>query len=522
MVEFGMTLARLRRGAGLSQLSLARALNLDPLVVERLERGDQRAPDRDLVLDISTALDLTEAQTDELLWAANQLPRRTQPAAPSDLPSIAPPPPLANGELSRLLGPHTVVNGPSSPTNGGSFGNGHGAGPGASTPGHPVPLGNDVSRLEALAIHLHRHLRSRSWSYITFVRFLSFLAEAEVFGTTREEQLAWLSHAKEAGVLREEIVDDPTDPSRIARRFYLNQSHPAVERSLAIRARVGETVPTGGRGMAFGMVIDRLTNSGDLYLSDVQAKGWLTWFVEEGYLLAETVPHFRKEGVTVTLLRQAPGYWESELTSGDESDTDRLGLAAEFASVRLADFLERHPHFAWMALSQLLNQMTEPAPGTAHGSVLLSRQSAKQVVALAQERGYLAIEQIPNLKTGGATTVARLNRDDPRVAELVGLRDAHVHRLVEMLSTRPSVPKVIFQTNLVDRAGLTFDEAGQWIDLLVGEGLFLLDGDHDGASGSLRADLQDLIVSRVLYGSHAQLEPDGEAATSGVDEPGAK
>src|SRR5262249_56898734 len=78
--------------------------------------------------------------------------------------------------------------------------------------GHtPMPLGNEVSRLEAMAIHLARHLRTRSWTFITFVRFLSFLNETEVFGPTREEQLAWLTHAKETGVLREEVIDDPND-----------------------------------------------------------------------------------------------------------------------------------------------------------------------------------------------------------------------------------------------------------------------------------------------------------------------
>lgn len=512
MVEFGATLARLRRSAGLSQLSLARSLNRDPLTIERIERGDSRPPDRDLVLDIATALDLTEVQTNELLWAANHLPLRPQPADAPDGHLVPHPSPRLDGDRFGLaLGPHAILTGPLAPKPDDGHPNGHADGADGHAGGvgrgfWPLPLGNEVSRLDALAIHLHRHLQNRSWSFITFVRFLSFLSEVEVFGPTREEQLAWLSHAKDAGVLREEIVDDPNDPSRVARRFYLNHAHPVVERALVVQARIGEIIPSTGRGIAFGMVIDRLTNAADLHLSDVQAKGWLTWFVEAGYLLAETVPHFRKEGVNVTLLRQAPGYWDVEPVPDEGCEGEPVGFAAEFTVVRLVNFLDRHPHFAWMALSQLLNQMTECASGRSNSSVLLSRQRAKQVVAAAQERGYLTIEQIPNLKTGGATTVARLNREDPRVGALVGTRDAVVRRLVEMLAHRPCVSRVLFQTTLVDNLGMTFDEAGQWIDLAIAEGLFHLDGDHDGSAGTLRPDLQDLIVSRVLYGSLGQSE----------------
>lgn len=519
MVEFGATLARLRRSAGLSQLSLARSLNLDPVTIERIERGDSRPPDRELVLDIAAALDLTDVQTNELLWTANHLPLRAQPSDSPDGQAVPRPARFDGDRFELALGPHAILTAPlrSPPSddglaNGHPHANGHVTGAdghaGSSVHGPGLlPLGNEVSRLDALAIHLHRHLQNRSWSFITFVRFLSFLSEVEVFGPTREEQLAWLSHAKDAGVLREEIVDDPNDPSRIARRFYLNHAHPVVVRALAVRARIGEIVPSVGRGIAFGMVIDRLTNASDLHLSDAQAKGWLTWFVEAGYLLAETVPHFRKEGVTVTLLRQAPGYWDVETVTDEGYEGEPIGLAAEFTVVRLVNFLERHPHFAWMALSQLLNQMTESSAGRPNGSLLLSRQRAKQVVAAAQEQGYLTIEQIPNLKTGGATTVARLNRENPRVGELLGTRDAVVRRLVEMLAHRPCLPRVLFQTALVDNLGMTFDDAGQWIDLAISEGLFHLDGDHDGSSGTLRPDLQDLIVSRVLYGSFAQAEP---------------
>jgi hypothetical protein len=253
--------------------------------------------------------------------------------------------------------------------------------------------------------------------------------------------------------------------------------------------------------MAFGMVIDRLIADPELQLSDVQAKSWLTWFAEAGYLQAETVPHFRKEGVTVTLLRQAPGYWESVAVPDEAPATERLRAAADFAAVRLANFLERHPHFGWMALSQLLNQMTEAVPQRSVGGLIVTRQAAKQVVAYAQDGGLLAIEQIPNVKTGGATTVARLIRENPRVQELLATRDALVRRLAEMPTSRLGVHRALFQSSVAERFGLSYDEAGDWIDLLAGEGLIVVELDHDGATTLLRADLQDLIVSRVLYGS---------------------
>jgi transcriptional regulator with XRE-family HTH domain len=650
VVEFGPTLARMRRAAGQSQLAVARALSLDLTTIERLERGDQRAPDRQLVLDLARVLALSEPQTDELLWAANHLPLRAVGAEPPKSRAVAlfvdhenvyialmellralPPdaqaierrrvepawlasclrtaaekigwikvalvvadwerlPPGQVKEYLKLryqidynlpgrnnadlklsdairnvleddeyadVDTYVLVTGdggylavldtllrrqknvqvwgvrgatnavlqrnattsawvedlvgmpaprppqiradpddgrvnlaPLAPVDAVSP-NGHAA----------MPLGNEVSRLEAMAIHLARHLRTRSWTFITFVRFLSFLNETEVFGPTREEQLAWLTHAKETGVLREEVIDDPNDSTRIARRFYLNENHPLVERALQIRTRVGEVVPAAGRGLAFGMVIDRLVNDPELQLNDVQAKSWLTWFTDAGYLQAEGVPHFRKEGVTVTLLRQNPGYWDTPAAPDEASSHDNLQALSEFGAVRLANFLERHPHFGWMALSQLLNQMTDGVPGRGFGALTLTRQTAKQVIALAQESGLLSIEQIPNLKTGGATTVARLNRDAARIQDLLAMRDSLVRRLAEMLTSRPAVSRSLFQATIADRTALSFDDAAAWIDLLAGEGLFVQEVDHDGAVTSLRADLQDLIVSRVLYGS---------------------
>ncbi|MGH2461612.1 MAG: helix-turn-helix domain-containing protein [Chloroflexota bacterium] len=635
-MEFGDTLARLRKSAGRTATTLAQAIGVEPDAIAQIERGDFRMPERRLVLDLARALDLNDAQTDELLWSANHLPYRSRQhdseeahtvamfvdhenvyialnelvrSLPPDLQARArrkvEPKPLAAqirstaeeigwvkvalavadwerlpaGQVKEYLKLRYQVDYNLTGRNNADLklsdairnvleddeyedvdtyvlvtGDGgyltvldtllrrqkrvfvwgvHGAtnqllaqnatgvawideilGVMDRTPEdedsaldglvQPIdardpPVGNDVSRLEALAIHLARYLQARSWSFITFVRFLGFLDETGIFGQTREEQLAWLSHAKETLVLREEIVDDPADSSRIARRFHLNERLPLVERAWAIKNRVGEIVPIGGRGLAFGVVVDRLINDSQLQLTDVQAKNWLTWLVEAGYLQAEQVPHFRKEGVTVTLLRQVPGAWDEPNRADLETDQERLMRAGDFSVVRLANFLDRHPHFGWMALSQLLNRMAGPVATGSSPLATLTRQDAKQAIALAQEREYLTVEQIPNLKTGGTTTVARINRDEPRVAGLIALRDALIRRLANMLVNRPAVSRTVFQSAVADTLRASFEEAGCWIDFLVSEGIFLLDSGPENSAGALRTDQQDLIVSRVLF-----------------------
>src|SRR5207248_11120409 len=116
------------------------------------------------------------------------------------------------------------------------------------------------------------------------------------------------------------------------------------------------------------------------------------------------------------------------------------------------------------------------------------------------EHGFIQVEQIPNLKTGGTTTVARLNREIPRVGELLTLRESLVRRLAEMLVSRPSVSRGLFQASIVDKLGVAYEDAEAWIDLMLSEGLFSVDLDHDvAAGGALRVDHQDLIVSRILF-----------------------
>ena len=644
-MEFGETLARLRRNVGVTPSALARAVGLDPQGIERIERGEARNPDRQLVLDIARTLTLNDAQTDELLWSANHLPHKMRYYEPthesrdehkvalfvdhenvyialSELLRSLPPDvqvqerrkiepswlafqirnsaeqigfikvaltvadwerlpagqvkeylkhlyqidynlPGRNsadlklsdairnvleqdenddidsfvlvtgdggyltvletllrrqkrvyvwgvrGSTSALLQQHAtgfswiddLIGLSAARCSADGKGNNHVAAPSENGAVEALGLsvGNDVSRLESLAIYLTKYLRARSWSFITFVRLLAFFDETGVFGQNREEQLAWLSHAKETDILREEIVDDPADPSRIARRFSLNEAHPMVKRAQLVRQRVGEIVPAAGRGVAFGAVVERLINDPQLQLTDVQAKNWLTWFHETGFLQAEQVPHFRKEGVTVTLLHLVAGAFDSAAPIDVETDHVRMKRALEFAAVRLANFLERHPHFGWMALSQLLNRMANVNGGDSSSTPLFSRQDAKQAIALAEESGYLQIEQIPNTKTGGMTTVAHLSRDDARVVELLATRDAIIRRLAEMLVSRPSVARTTFQASVVDGLGLSFDEASAWTDFMVSEGVFILDLDHDGAPGVLRTDQRDLIVSRVLF-----------------------
>lgn len=642
-MEFGDTLARLRTGAGMTTVALAQSVGLDPLTIEQIERGERTDPERQLVLGLARALELNDAQTDELLWSANQLPdhasradgrgndghtvalfvdhenvyialcgivralppeiqgeerRKVEPASLAlQLRSLAEEigwvkvalavadwERLPSGQVKEYLklryqidynlpgrnnadlklsdairdvledsnyadvdtyvlvtgdggyltvletllrrqkrvyvwGVHGATNHllvqnatdvawidemldlpavEPTETNGRYSSDGNGVIQHAAEYAG-IAVGNDVSRLEALAVRLSRYLQVRSWSFITFVRFLGFLDETGIFGATREDQLAWLSHTKETGVLREEIVDDPSDKTRIARRFFLNEQHPLVARALAIRARVGEIVPAGGRGLAFGVVVDRLINDSQLRISDVQAKNWLTWFAESGFLQAEQVPHFRKEGVTVTLLRQGAGTWDRQPPAEAEIDRDRLVRDGEFAALRLANFLDRHPHFGWMALSQLLNRMALGYDTDIVVASSMTRQDAKQAIAVAQEREFLRIDQIPNLKTGGMTTVARLNRDEPRVAELLTLRDALIHRLAAMSVNRPAVSRAAFQSSVSDQLGLPPDDSATWVEFLVAEGIFRLEPSHDGASAALRTDQQDLIVSRVLF-----------------------
>ena len=152
-----------------------------------------------------------------------------------------------------------------------------------------------------------------------------------------------------------------------------------------------------------------------------------------------------------------------------------------------------------MALSQLLNQMSDTRGGSGADVVAQNRQRAKQAIALAQENLFIIVEQIPNLKTGGTTTVARLNRESPRVTELLNLREALVRRLGELLVSRPSVSRGMFQASVVEKFGLSFEDTVAWIDVLIEEGLFTSDSDRDGTAGALRVDHQDLIVSRILF-----------------------
>jgi transcriptional regulator with XRE-family HTH domain len=70
---FGALLTAYRRRAGLSQSKLAERADLDTSYVSRLSTGD-RVPSRETVEALATALDLTDAETNQLRQAAGFLP----------------------------------------------------------------------------------------------------------------------------------------------------------------------------------------------------------------------------------------------------------------------------------------------------------------------------------------------------------------------------------------------------------------------------------------------------------------
>lgn len=74
MSAFGARLGGHRARSGLSQNGLARLAGCDPAYVNRLEKGSQKAPARDVVLKLADALELDQIETDELLIAAGLCP----------------------------------------------------------------------------------------------------------------------------------------------------------------------------------------------------------------------------------------------------------------------------------------------------------------------------------------------------------------------------------------------------------------------------------------------------------------
>ncbi len=74
METFGKTLKKYRTAIGISQNGLAKAVNIDPSYINRLEK-DFRQPSKELVYSIASFLKLDKVETDELLLAADYAPR---------------------------------------------------------------------------------------------------------------------------------------------------------------------------------------------------------------------------------------------------------------------------------------------------------------------------------------------------------------------------------------------------------------------------------------------------------------
>jgi transcriptional regulator with XRE-family HTH domain len=74
MAAFGELLKNLREERGLSQRALARAAQINPAIISRMESGDRGPSGPAQVRAIASALDLDGAQTDQLLVSAGYFP----------------------------------------------------------------------------------------------------------------------------------------------------------------------------------------------------------------------------------------------------------------------------------------------------------------------------------------------------------------------------------------------------------------------------------------------------------------
>lgn len=94
--EFGSLLRRKRTAAGLSQSALAKAAEISPSHLHRMEKGERNPPPADKVLRIADALRLSPAETDRLLVAAGYAPRYGSLPSSTARPGISP-------EVSALI-----------------------------------------------------------------------------------------------------------------------------------------------------------------------------------------------------------------------------------------------------------------------------------------------------------------------------------------------------------------------------------------------------------------------------------
>lgn len=88
--EFADLLKRKREAAGLSQSALAKAVDISPSHLNRIEKAQRNPPPADKVLQIAYALHLSPVETDRLLAAAGYAPRYGQLSSPALRPGISP------------------------------------------------------------------------------------------------------------------------------------------------------------------------------------------------------------------------------------------------------------------------------------------------------------------------------------------------------------------------------------------------------------------------------------------------
>lgn len=100
MAEFSEKLRAYREGRGVSQNALARASDLNPASINRLESGERSPSNRALVERICSALALSPQERDDLLASAGHLPDVYASVPPSDPTLLAVAVVLAAEELS--------------------------------------------------------------------------------------------------------------------------------------------------------------------------------------------------------------------------------------------------------------------------------------------------------------------------------------------------------------------------------------------------------------------------------------
>ena len=100
MAPYGDLVKKLRQERGMTQRALARAISLNPTLVNRSESGDRAPSGPDEIAAIARALTLTHAQFDELLASAGYWPAAFVAVGPADRTMYAVASVLADPSLS--------------------------------------------------------------------------------------------------------------------------------------------------------------------------------------------------------------------------------------------------------------------------------------------------------------------------------------------------------------------------------------------------------------------------------------